>query len=96
MEKDVSLRRKMNDYTNDFRGILRECNLSAGDDDIKVSNSLSVKITLFNKTQVSIFHHTAKTGRMTLHLDGTGFKPELGISLEEGGYHVAPYRINKW
>ena len=84
MEKDSYLRRQIGDNTDDYRGILRQCNLSAGDDDVKVSNSMSVKITLFNKTQVSIFHHTARTERMTLHLDGTGFKADLGIHLGEG------------
>ena len=84
MDKDVALRRKIDDYSNDYRGILRSCIISAGDDDVKLHTSPCVKITLFNKTQVTIFHHAAKTGRMTLHLDGTKFEADLGIKLEEG------------
>ena len=83
-KKDVFLRRKIGDKSDQYRGMLRNMSISAGDDDIEPKDSLSVNITLFNRTQIMIFHHVAETGRMTIHLDGTKFQADLGIELEDG------------
>jgi len=96
-DQDKSLRRKMGDFSNNFQGTLRSFFIDGGDSNIKDNDSLSLKILLFNETQIMIHHKAAELGKMTFHLDGTKFEPELGIELVEGAivlYHIASINGN--
>ena len=95
--QDKYLRREMGDFSNDLLGTLRSFVIDGGDSDIKDNDSMSLKIVLFNKTQIMIYHKAAELGKMTFHLDGTKFEPELGIELVEGYivlHHIASINGN--
>ena len=96
-EKDKTLRHKIGDYSSDFWGILRSFKIEGGDYDIKDNYSIPLKILLYNKAQVMIFHEVADTRKLTFHLDGITLESELGIELLEGAivlHHIASINVN--
>ena len=72
-KEDIAWRVAANDKTFDYAGILRNMNISGGDDDDTLKASTGCKVELWNKTAVLLHHWLAKSGREVLHYDGTGF-----------------------
>ena len=96
-DQDKSLCCKIGDILSNFQGTLHSFLIDGGDSDIKDNDSMSLKIVLFNKTQIMIYHKAAELGKMTFHLDGTKFEPELGIELADGAivlHHIASINGN--
>lgn len=83
---DLAARKARKDTSVDFPGIFRgQC--IGGDIDAKLGkDSIGVRIVMFSKSNVKLFHNHAKTGFGCLNYDGTGCDANCHIDTNDGEY----------
>ena len=81
---DLEKCNSLNDNTKDYPGIFCSHLLGGDIDAEKGKDSIAVRVIMFSRSNIELFHTLAKTERACVNYDSTGSEVECNIDTNEG------------